>query len=178
MKLSKLFFVALVSGTVAVLGCGDDGGSGGSGGTGGMGGGAGSGGGGDVRAGLYQGIMGDPFNTDNGWAVCFYVAPNLTELMVAQPCNVDNIFDGDNDADAYAFDIDVEVQASNCDFDISYRVDTVPINDGVFEVTGWMPGGQLTDLNFRGVINGTSASGTASNDAINCSTTWTAEFVQ
>ena len=43
--------------------------------------------------------MGDPFDTDNRWAVCFYVASSLTELMIAQPCNVDHIFNGDHDDD-------------------------------------------------------------------------------
>jgi len=175
--------------------CNDATGTGGSGGTGGMGGTGGSGGtggtggtgggtGGDVIAGLYAGIDGTPdFDGDgNGYAVCFWVANNMIELVDSNACNLRNLFNNESNASENAFELEVDDVGTpgNCDFDIDYESDNfgpVPINqDGTFEVVNLDLG--IGTWSFSGTIDGNTASGTASQFErifdTTCSIDWTA----
>jgi hypothetical protein len=201
-KMSRFVLISLLAGTLAMLGCASDnqtpgtggtggtGGTSGTGGTGGTGGTAGLGGtsGGDVRAGLYKGTMGNPF-ADNGigWAVCFYVNRARTELNVAKPCDVSFIYDPSDTTNDDANAFEIEVAKSDCNFKIDYNdIQTfgpVPISpDGEFAKT-FKPSSS-EEQSFSGVINGTTARGTAQQRDLKgpsgslCQTDWSATLEQ
>ena len=135
----------------------------------------------DGTASLYSGIMGDPFD-GTGWAVCFLVSADGSELTVSSECNVENIFDpGGESDDPYAFEIVAQGTGTpnDCDLGIGYDLSPVPINaNGLFAVEDWTPPNAPEDLllSFTGTIDGDSASGTASRDfsGDDCSVSWTA----